>query len=286
MDSNRLLRWLAIPLGLVAIAAIGYVGYEIGRHHRTSKRAPATRLLRDPSRASCSQIGFGNRRFAAASPRYNLQTAGALASTYLDTGSDPRVVKTAFSLTLLSICNRTREPTYRPEGQARSLADRARELSVQSQTDFAQTLITLAGTEARGKEQLAADTSFVQEANTICDQAAAPIKPLLRKLADPTGAFKTPDAQRLRPMLDGLIAKLDGLGRRSSAANARRFVTDFAGRVRGIAREATRLAKLNDHWKKNAQRAAFVANGIAQKELDFGRSTTNVPDCGRVFEPA
>ena len=87
-------------------------------------------------------------------------------------------------------------------------------------------------------------------------------------------------------MLDGLLSGLQQLANRSRAANARTFTTDFAGRVRAISSQATRLARLNDHWKKNAQRAAFVANGIAQKELEFGQSATQVRDCGTVFEPA
>lgn len=278
-------RLLAIPVAVVLLAASGYVGFLIGRDHKSHKRAPVAHVLRDPQRASCAQIGFGVKRFPAASPRYNVQAADALAAGYLDTGSEPRLVKSAFALTLLAICDKTRDPAYRPEGQARSLGDRARDLSVQTQTDFAQTLITLAGTEARGKEQLTADTSFVRDATTICDQAAAQIKPLLRKVSDPTGAFKTPDADRLRPMLDDLTSRLKQLADGSGAANARSFVSDFTRRVDGIGRRATRLAKLNDHWKKNAQRAALVSNGISQKQLEFGQSSSLVHDCGTVFEP-
>jgi len=283
---RRARRWLAIPLALVLAAAIAFAGFEIGRHHPPRRRPVAVRPLGDPAHATCAQVGFGRKRFPRASPAYNLQAAGALAGAYLDTGSDPRVLKAGFSLMLLSICNQTLDPTYQPETQARSLADRARDLSVQTRTDFAQTLISLAGTEARGGEQLTADKSFTHQANTVCDRAAVQIKPLLRKLSDPTGAFKTPDAQTLNPLLDGLNAKLQDLASHSRAANARSFVTDFTGRVQAIGRDATRLARLNDHWKKNAQRAAFVASGIAQKQLDFGPSTSNVHDCGTVFEPS
>src|SRR5438270_13995747 len=80
-------RWLPIPLALLIVGALTYVAYEVGRHHAPKKRPPAAQVLRNPDRASCSQIGFGSRRFPRASSNYTLQTARTLANGYLDTGS-------------------------------------------------------------------------------------------------------------------------------------------------------------------------------------------------------
>jgi type I site-specific restriction endonuclease len=277
-------RWLAIPVVLVVLG-VGVAGYEIGRHDQPGSTAAKPRTLKRPLDATCGQVGFGSKRFPHASESFNLQTAGALANAYLDTGSNPRELRTAFSLMLLAICNRTHDPAYRPVKQVRSLADQARDLSSQAQTEFPQTLITLAGTEARGKEQVTADQSFVQDANAACRKSAASVKPLVRKIADPTGAFKTPDANRLRPELDALISSLEQIGNRSRASNASNVVTGFTGRVREIESDAARLATLNDHWKKNAAQAGVVASEISQKELELAPTTSEIRDCAEVFQP-
>jgi hypothetical protein len=278
-------RWIAIPVALAIVGGVGFAGYEIGRNDRPGGSAAKTSALKRPLDANCGQVGFGSSRFPGASERNNLQTATALSNAYLDTGANPRQLKTAFSLMLLAICNRTHDPGYRPVKQVRTLADQARDLSSQAQTEFPQTLITLAGTEARGKEQVTADQSFVQDANAACRKAAPSVKPLVKKIADPTGAFKTPDADRLRPLLDGLVSSLEGIARRSHASNAGNVVTGFTSRVREIESDAARLGTLNDHWKKNAAQAGVVASEISQKELELAPSTSEIRDCAQVFQP-
>jgi hypothetical protein len=199
-----------------------------------------------------------------------------------DTGADPKALQLAFSITLLGICNRTKDPTYQPVVQARAIAEQARRIVGDDPTiDFAKA-VTVFAAGSRGKEEIDADAAFVQSANAVCQRDGKAIKPLLNQVMSMSLDFKSGQAAVLNARLTALAADVTRAAQHSTAKNARSFARSYRKSVRRIGALVTRYGQMAEHPEKVAD-MALVGGRVQDHAVKLSVATGDIEKCGDGF---
>ena len=237
-----------------------------------------------PLQVTCAQIDFGDDRYPGASQDLNLSVAKFLADRYSDTGADEAELLAAFSATLLSICNKTKDASYRPVPQAVSLAEQARASTDSGAGSDFPVALSLAAAGAQGKEANDADAQFVRDANALCRKFRKTITPLVDDLVNPdAGGFPSTKADRLNSQLDNLTSGLTDLAKASPSEKSKGFAEGYAVKARAIGKLASRLGKLSENYYDNIDKAISLESKIGDKTADLSTATGDVKACGRLF---